>query len=193
MKLTEIKLKQMIVKIMSEAQYDDRETHERYSEASEHIGETMFFHTDRTTRSAVKNGMIGTYSISSSSRPEKTSWKTNAVIIDDASFYVSETAAARTKETGHRTVHAGVVGTVSPDNVSEEWTLKSNPSDGPWRGTKLSHITNFSKGGVEIEYSPQVGFFHIKNQPEQRIDKADKVYFQATEVNRYVITAINPS
>jgi len=188
-----MKLKQMISEMISEAQYEDRETHERYSDASDHIGERMFFHTDRTTRSAVKNGMIGTYSISPSGRPKKTSWKTNAVIIDDASFYVSEAGASRTKETGHRTVHAGVVGTVSPDNISEEWTLKTNPSHGPWKGPKLSHKTNFSKGGVEIEYSPQIGFFYVKNQPERRINKADKVYFQATELNAYVITAVNPS
>ena len=193
MKLTEAKLKQLIKEVVMEAKYSDRDSHNRYVDAESHIGQKMFFHTDRTTRKAVKNGMIGTYEITSTGSPSKTSWKTNAVIIDDATFYVAESAAQRTAATGHRTVHAGVVGTVSKDNASEEWTLSPDEKKGPWKMQDLSHKPNFSKGDSEIEYRPDVGFFYLKGQPKKRINKADKVYFQATEANNYVITAINPS
>jgi hypothetical protein len=196
MKLTKETLKRIIKEelseVMREAKYGNRETHDRYDDASNHIGERMFFHTDRTTRGAGKNGMIGSYTLSGSGSPKKSSWKTNAVILDDVVFYVNLAAAKRTAKTDHRTVHAGAVGTVSPDNKSESWTLTADRSKGPFAYPLIRNTANFSKGDVQIQYDPKIAHFFVKGDPTNKITRADKVYFQATEADSYLITAINP-
>lgn len=134
----------------------------RYVDASELVGQTLFFHTNRSNANAKRNGMIGTYGVTRTGRKSSTPeyLYTNEVKLANVKFQASDKATAKTQETGVRTVHAGVTGTVVPlDGMGSGIPATYNP---------------FDKDGASW-------FFLKDDEQKKEIIAAGEVYFLATE------------
>jgi hypothetical protein len=145
----------------------------KYVDASELLGQTLFFHTNRSNRNAKRNGMIGTYGVTSTGKKSNSPeyLYTNEVKMVNAKFTASEKATAATQETGKRTVHAGVTGTVVP-------------------------LDEFGSG-IPADFNPfgekPVPWFFLKHDKEKKeLVGASEVYFLATEDGQWKILVKDP-
>lgn len=160
---------------LDEEYYDSlgEPTDGKYVDASELVGQELFFHTNRTNRNAKRNGMIGTYGVTSTGRKAGKAelLYTNEVKVVNAKFQASEKATERTQATGDRTVHAGVTGRVVPlDGMGS---------------------------GIPADFNPfgenPVPWFFLKDDKEKKeIVSADEVYFLATEGGDWKFLVKNP-
>ena len=160
---------------LDEEYYDNlgEPTEGKYVDASELVGQKLFFHTNRTNRNAKRNGMIGIYGVTSTGRKAGKAEKlyTNEVKLINVTFQASDKATERTQETGDRTVHAGVNGTVVPlDGMG---------------------------AGIPADFNPfgenPVPWFFLKGDAEKKeIISADEVYFLATEGGEWKFLVKNP-
>jgi hypothetical protein len=167
--------KGVIKENLDEEYYDSlgEPTDGKYVDASELVGQELFFHTNRTNRNAKRNGMIGTYGVTRTGRKAGKAelLYTNEVKVVNAKFQASEKATERTQATGDRTVHAGVTGTVVPlDGMGS---------------------------GIPADFNPfgenPVPWFFLKGDAEKKeIISADEVYFLATEGGVWKFLVKNP-
>jgi hypothetical protein len=152
--------------------YNSRKPLNGYLDAEEIIGKRVWVHTNRTHRNQGYNGMIGIYGTNSKgNRTGSPLNYTNEIRLKQPIvFETSEKGSERIKNTGKRTLVAGVSGV-----VIETGTEKDNT------------------GFLEIGYNPDVGyFFEILDPEKKKIIGADEVYFSSYEDGRYVMMAKNP-
>jgi len=153
---------------LEEQYYESRKDLEGYIDTDELIGKRLWFHTNRTHRNQGKNGMVGIYTVDGKgNRGKLTNNYTNEVRIGSpVHFQTSDSGAKRISDTGHRTLIAGVSGTVKK-------TDSGNTS-----------------GMEEATFNPfdeNAAWFYLKNDSEKKeIISADEVYFYATEDGQWV-------
>ena len=154
-----------------EAYYPSRKEVPGYVDANDLVGQRLWFHTNRTHRNNGWNGMIGIYSTTPSGRKEGLAGRyTNEVRISEPVFFqTSDAGADAIKDTGVRTLIAGVSGVVVPTD------------------TDVS-------GMVRISYDPfGAGYFHVLgDEAKRRITTASEVYFSASEEGSWEICARDP-
>ncbi len=159
------------LKKFEEVYYDSRKGVEGYVDANDLVGQRLWFHTNRTHRNNGWNGMIGIYDVTRSGRREGFAGRyTNEVRISEPIFFqTSEAGADSIKDTGKRTLIAGVSGVVVPTN-------------------------NDTNGMLKITYNPMdVAYFHvIGDEGKKEVVSAEEVYFNATEEGQWEIWAKNP-
>lgn len=154
-----------------EKYYDTKGDVEGYVDANELVGQRLWFHTNRTHSNQNKNGMIGIYDTTPSGRKKGYAGRyTNEVRLTEPVFFQTSQAGSDTiKETGKRTLIAGVSGVVVPTN---------------------DDIT----GMVQVMYNPfELGYFHeIEDEDKKEIVSGSEVYFNATEEGKWSIYVKDP-
>ena len=148
-------------------------TAEGYSEASEHIGERVWVHTNFTHRNNKHNGAVGVYSPNSKGfRQGSPQWYTNEVRLQGPIvFEQSESGAKRIQKTGKKALVAGVSGIVIPSG---------NLSNGKADTSGMELVTYNAKEGL--------GYFHLVNdsaQPPRKIIGGSEVYIWCSEEGKF--------
>ena len=182
MKLTTKQLKQIIREELEEVYYNSRGNHELYDDASSHIGERVWVHTERTSKNQGKNGMIGVYrATDKGTKTGNPYFKTNAIALEDCKFFGSAYGARKFKETGKRFLVAGISGIVS------EW----NDHEQDWNTFNIHNPRD--PEGQEITYDPTLGYFFLVNDADKKeIKEADAIFFIASEQGEWYVSAVNP-
>jgi len=142
-----------------------------YFDADQLLGKRVWVHTNRTNRDQGRNGMLGVYVPKGMGLDETYSDKrygyTNEIRLKDIIFDVDEPCLRGIKETGKRTLCAGIAGTIikTEGNNSgfEEFTLEP-------------------KSGI-------FGYFRKNDPNKEIIVSADEVYMNGTEDGRYITLA----
>jgi len=154
-----------------EKYYDTRDELDGYVDANDLVGQRLWFHTNRTHRNNGLNGMIGIYDTTPTGRKTGLAGRyTNEVRLTEPVFFqTSESGAESIKQTGHRTLIAGVSGVVVPTNAD---------------------VTDM----IEITYDPfDKGYFHeIGDNDKKEIVSGSEVYFNATEDGNWNIYVKDP-
>lgn len=154
-----------------EKYYDSKGDLDGYVDANDLVGQRLWFHTNRTHRNNGLNGMIGIYDTTPSGRKTGLAGRyTNEVRLTEPVFFqTSESGAEAIKQTGHRTLIAGVSGVVVPTNAD---------------------VTDM----IEITYDPfDKGYFHeIGDDDKKEIVSGSEVYFNATEDGNWNIYVKDP-
>lgn len=155
-----------------EKYYDTRDELDGYVDANDLVGQRLWFHTNRTHRNNGLNGMIGIYDTTPTGRKTGLAGRyTNEVRLTEPVFFqTSESGAETIKQTGHRTLIAGVSGVVVPTNAD---------------------VTDM----IEITYDPfDKGYFHeIGDDDKKEIVSGSEVYFNATEDGNWNIYVKDPT
>ena len=152
-----------------EKYYDSKGDVEGYVDANDLVGQRLWFHTNRTHRNQDKNGMIGIYDTTPTGRKTGLAGRyTNEVRLTEPVFFqTSESGSEIIKQTGIRTLIAGVSGVVVPTN---------------------SDVTDM----IEIIYNPnELGYFHEIGD-DKEIVSGSEVYFNATEDGNWNIYVKDP-
>ena len=159
------------LKTFEEVYYNSLKDCEGYVDANDLVGQHLWFHTNRTHKRNRWNGLIGIYDSTPSGRREGVAGRyTNEVRITEPIFFqTSQAGSSRIKETGDRSLIAGVSGVVIPTN-------------------------NDTSGMVRITYNPfDVAYFHeIDDESKKEIISGDEVYFNASEEGEWEIWLKNP-
>ena len=159
------------LKTFEEVYYDSLKDCEGYVDANDLVGQHLWFHTNRTHKRNGWNGLIGVYNSSPSGRRDGVAGRyTNEVRVSEPIFFqTSQAGSDRIKDTGDRTLIAGVSGIVIPTD-------------------------NDTDGMVRITYNPfDVAYFHLIDDVEKKeIVSAEEVYFNGTEDGQWFIWAKNP-
>jgi len=154
-----------------EKYYDTKGDVDGYVDANDLVGQRLWFHTNRTHRNHDLNGMIGIYDTTPTGRKTGLAGRyTNEVRLTEPVFFqTSESGAETIKQTGHRTLIAGVSGVVVPTNAD---------------------VTDM----IEITYDPfDKGYFHeIGDNDKKEIVSGSEVYFNATEDGNWNIYVKDP-
>ena len=174
MKLTTEQIKDIIKEelesVIDEVYYDSRGDVENYKDGDELIGQRLWSHTNRTHRKNNKNGMIGLYGVNKKgNRKGSPLYYTNCIRLGNPIvFQVSESGAEKVAQTGHRTLVAGVSGTVI--ETKEEQDLE---------------------GFVPFEFDPH-GQYKFFNVGGKKLIGAEEVYFHASEDGKYTSLVKGP-
>lgn len=156
-------------------------TAEGYDDASNHIGERIWVHTNFTHRNNKHNGAVGVYSPNSKGfRQGSPQWYTNEVRLGGPLvFEQSESGAKRIARTGQKALVAGVSGIVIPSgNLS---------SEGKGDTSGMEMVTYNAKEGL--------GYFHLVSdsaQPPRKIISGSEVYIWCSEEAKYGFYVKNP-
>ena len=180
MKLTKEIIKNLIREELAEVYYHSRDKHELYDDASNHIGERVWVHTERTSRRRGKNGMIGVYrATDTGSKIGGPYFKTNAIALENCKFFGSRYGAKQFSQEKKRYLVAGISGYVSEwNNYEQDWNIFSTQS--------------FPEG-EEADYNLRLGYFHLVNDPDKReIETADAIFFIASEQGEWYLSVVNP-
>ncbi len=163
-------IKEELEAVMDEAYYKSREEVENYKDGDELIGQRLWSHTNRTHRARGMNGMIGLYAVNSKgNRTGSPLYYTNCIRLGNPIvFQVSESGAKKVAQTGHRTLVAGVSGTVV--ETKEDQDLE---------------------GFVPFGFNPfgEKKFFHVDGK---KLIGAEEVYFHASEDGKYTSLVKGP-
>lgn len=155
-------------RLFKEDYYESRKPVDGYVDGDDLVGQHLWVHTNRTHRNNGWNGMIGIYASSKKGRKTGTPlFYTNEIRLQSPIYFqTSEKGAKGIKQTGKRTLIAGVSGIVVPT----EGTLS---------------------GFEEISYSPfESGYFYRLGDEEKReIVGASEIYFKSTEDGHWFILA----
>ena len=156
-------IKEEIESVIDEIKYDSRDDVPNYKDADELIGQRLWSHTNRTHRGRGMNGMIGLYGVNKKgNRKGSPLYYTNCIRLGGhIVFQTSETGADKIAQTGHRTLVAGVSGTVI--ETKEEQDLE---------------------GFIPFGFNPfgENKFFHVDGK---KLVGAKEVYFHASEDGKY--------
>ena len=164
----------MKMRSLIEAYYDSLKPVEGYMDADDLIGKRLWAHTNRTHRNQGKNGMIGLYGTTpKGTRKGSPLYYTNAIRLSSPIVFqvAGGSAVDSIKKSGKRTLVAGVSGTV----------VKTREASG-------------ASGFKEIVFKPfgDAQYFHVKGDPDNRVDTADEVFFTANEGGKWMFLAENP-
>lgn len=155
-------------------------TAEGYDDASNHIGEHVWIHTNFTHRNNKHNGTIGIYTPDSRGfKQGSPQWYTNEIRIEGPLvFEQPESGARRIKASGLKQLVAGVSGKVIP----------SGPlSDGKGNVGGMDLVVYNAKEGL--------GYFHLASdniEPPRKIIGGSEVYMWCSEEGKYGFYVKNP-
>lgn len=177
MKITKARLRQIIkeeVEAIEEKYYDSLKDVENYVDADELVGQRLWVHTNRTHRNQGRNGMIGIYGVNR--RGNKTGsplYYTNCIRLSSPIvFQVAGGKSVQTiKDTGKRTLVAGVSGTV----------IETREEEGPGSDFEVVKFDPFGKG-----------FFFTDSNPDTPLKTGDEVFFRASEDGQWEFLVKNP-
>ena len=140
-----------------------------YYENNTLTSKRVWVHTNRHNRKEGRNGMIGIYAANSKdNRSSNIIGYTNEIYLSNATMSVLPNGHVRYKQTGVRSPHAGISGTViKRENVS----------------------------GELITYDPSIGYFFLLSEiglnTPRKISSAEKICMIATKDGNWVVTAKN--
>jgi len=183
-----MKLSNIFESLLSEIKYPLKSeggvwnnTAEGYDDASNHIGERIWVHTNFTHRNNKHNGAVGVYTPKADGfKQGSPQWYTNEVRLNGPLvFEQPESGARRIKATGTKALVAGISGIVIPSGKL------SSEGKGDTSGMEL--VTYNAKEGL--------GYFHLVNdseQPPRKIIGGDEAYIWCSEEGRYGLYIKNP-
>jgi hypothetical protein len=156
-------------------------TAEGYSEASEHIGERIWIHSNFANRNNKHNGAVGVYTPKSNGfKQGSPQWYTNEVRMQGPLvFEQPESGAKRIQKTGRKALVAGISGIVIPSGKL------SSEGKGDTSGMEL--VTYNAKEGL--------GYFHLVNdsaQPPRKVIGGSEAYLWCSGEGRYGLYIKDP-
>ena len=174
MKITSEQLKNIVKEeleaVIDEQYYDSLKPVDNYKDGDDLIGQRLWSHTNRTHRNQGKNGMFGLYGVNNKgNRKGSPLYYTNCIRLGSPIvFQISEAGAEKVAQTGHRTLVAGVSGTVIETKEGQE-------------------LEGFEPFG----FNPfgENKFFHIDGK---KLVSAEQVYFHASEDGKYTSLVKGP-
>jgi len=163
-------IKEEMKSVIVEMYYDSLKDVKNYKDGDELIGQRLWSHTNRTHRARKMNGMIGLYGVNNKgNRKGSPLYYTNCIRLGSPIvFQTSEAGAEKVAQTGHRTLVAGISGTVIETKEGQEL-----------------------EGFVPFSFNPfgDNKFFHIDGK---KLVNAEQVYFHASEDGKYTSLVKDP-